>query len=199
MLRKREGNSAPPRSIRYYASGSGGSIFGGVGRGGGEAAAACEIISAGPEGTLRCFHTARDVLNTPLGTSSGGRMLLLPPTIALASCDTRSGQWADVISAHVGSSRVYCWSWANRFVGLVPSPHSRIHTHASVYSLLPTRTHPHARTGTPNMFLNHASFLFVFRRLEERALVMPDARESVSALCISACGTWGVVGGSGGW
>jgi U3 small nucleolar RNA-associated protein 21 len=159
-LRARAGHTAPPRIIRYFAGGGAGGGPGATGTlgSGADAAAACEIVSAGADRTLRLFHTALDRQNRELsqgrGLAAGAAArgvgeVRLPPIVALAGCDRRSGQWADVVTAHAGSSRVACWRWDRK-------------------------------------------------ALDERALAMPDAAESVTAVAISACGSFALVGGAGG-
>ncbi len=117
-LRSRAGHTAPPRIIRYYAGAAVASIATGAN------AMACEIASAGSDRTLRLFHTALDRQNTEL---SQGHVLSkahelgvhptslrLPPIVAMATSDRRHGQWADVVTAHAGSSRLSCWSWEKK-------------------------------------------------------------------------------------
>ena len=118
VLRSRAGHTAPPRIIRYYAGAAVASIATGAN------AIACEIASAGSDRTLRSFHTALDRQNTEL---SQGHVLSkahelgvhptslrLPPIVAMATSDRRHGQWADVVTAHAGSSRLSCWSWEKK-------------------------------------------------------------------------------------
>jgi U3 small nucleolar RNA-associated protein 21 len=171
LLRSRSGHTAPPRRIRYFATPGTASNYGDAAHGGGSSdpAAACELVSAGADRRVRCFHTARDVLNCELSQGKGKSGLgekdlasaaqqqqqqqhsrdLLSPVISLASSDAKSGRWADLLTVHAGSPRVACWAWGSR-------------------------------------------------RLEDRFLVMPDARESATCVSISACGNFAHVGGSGG-
>jgi U3 small nucleolar RNA-associated protein 21 len=118
LLRSRAGHTAPPRCIRYYAGAAVASIASGAN------AQGCEIASAGSDRTLRLFHTALDRQNTELSQGHvlskakelgvHPTLLRLPPIISLATSDRRYGQWADVVSAHAGSSRVSCWSWEKK-------------------------------------------------------------------------------------
>ena len=73
LLRARSGHTAPPRRIRYFAAPGGSSNFGDSAGGGGSSdpASACEIVSAGADRRVRCFHTARDVLNVELSQGKG--------------------------------------------------------------------------------------------------------------------------------
>ncbi len=118
VLRARAGHTAPPRLLRYYAGAAVASIASGAN------AQVCEIASASEDRTLRLFHTALDRQNVELSQGHllsrandlgvAPASLRLPPVVALATSDRRFGQWADVVTAHAGSSRVYAWSWERR-------------------------------------------------------------------------------------
>lgn len=118
LLRARAGHTAPPRLLRYYAGAAVASITSGAN------AQVCEIASASEDRTLRLFHTALDRQNVELSQGHlisrandlgvAPASLRLPPIVSLATSDRRFGQWADVVTAHAGSSRVYAWSWERR-------------------------------------------------------------------------------------
>jgi U3 small nucleolar RNA-associated protein 21 len=120
-LRARSGHQAPPRIIRYYSGASVGSL------GTGADAAVCEIISAGCDRALRLFHTALPRQDIELSQGKGlvararelgvqPSSLRLPPVTALAVCDRRRGQWADVVTVHAGEGRAFAWSWENKSI-----------------------------------------------------------------------------------
>ena len=117
LLKSRSGHASPPRLLRFYGGASNGSLASGAN------AAACEVVtSGGPDCAVRSFHTGGlDRQNVELSQGSltsraktlgvHPNALRLPPVIALAASDRRQGQWADVVTAHAGSSRLYLWSW----------------------------------------------------------------------------------------
>jgi U3 small nucleolar RNA-associated protein 21 len=117
-LRARTGHQAPPRIIRYYGGASVASLSSGTN------AAACEIVSAGSDLTLRSFHTGLDRQNAEVSQGSlrararelgvHPSSLRLPPITSLAASDRQHGHWADVVTTHAGESKAYIWSWDNK-------------------------------------------------------------------------------------
>lgn len=130
VLRSRSGHTGPPRLLRYYhgasGSGSGGGGSAVASMAGGADASVCELATAGggDDRSLRITHTAlaRQCAELSQGhlTSRAKALgchpnaLKLPPITAIALSDRRHGQWADVVTAHAGSSRAYLWSWERK-------------------------------------------------------------------------------------
>jgi U3 small nucleolar RNA-associated protein 21 len=182
LLRGRTGHTDAPRIIRYYhgasGSGSGGGGSAVASLSGGADASVCEIASAGggADRSLRLTHTAlaRQCIELSQGHLTARartvgchpNALKLPPITALAVSDRRHGQWADVVTAHAGSSRAYLWSWARKALD-------------ERALQLPQGAHAPADGGASS------------------AAAAADG-ESVTAVALSACGHYAVLGGSSG-
>jgi U3 small nucleolar RNA-associated protein 21 len=123
ILRQRKGHTAPPKRIRYLhpGAGTGGGIL--VNAADGTDASACQILSSGgSDRTLRIFSSARSVLDKEFSQGHGLEKaakkigldstteLLLPPLIAMATCETRSRDWGDLVTIHRDHALVYVWS-----------------------------------------------------------------------------------------
>ena len=119
ILRQRRGHTAPPCYIRYLHS----ATAGGVRPHDGTDARACQILSSGgPDRSLRVFSTARTVLDKEYSQGRGLEKkakqfglndvseLLLPPLLSLATCDSRSRDWGDLVTIHENHSMAYVWS-----------------------------------------------------------------------------------------
>mmetsp|Transcript_11373 Transcript_11373/g.21279 ORF Transcript_11373/g.21279 Transcript_11373/m.21279 type:complete len:1157 (-) Transcript_11373:82-3552(-) len=122
VLRQRVGHTAPPGLIRYQHS-SNGSVLASMADG--TDAVSCQILSCGGKGdnSLRVLSTARSVLDREfgqgkglekkareLGLEGGKADLLLKPIIAMASCETRSRDWGDLVTIHEDHAMAYVWS-----------------------------------------------------------------------------------------
>eukprot|EP00501_MAST-03F_sp_TOSAG23-6_P000616 GSMAST32.ASY1.ANO1.637.1 assembled CDS len=110
LLRCRMGHQAPPTHIRYYGDGR-----------------CCQILSGGDDCSFRVFHTARQEQSTELSQGkllSKARQLKvsveslkLPPIINFASSETRSRQWANIITCHRDHPTAHVWSFDKRSIG----------------------------------------------------------------------------------
>lgn len=123
ILRQRNGHTSSPKYVRYLhpGAGAGGGVL--VNAADGTDASACQILSSGgADRTLRIFSTVRSVLDKEysqgrglekrarkLGLSSKTE-LLLPPVTALASSETRSRDWGDLVTIHKDHAFAYVWS-----------------------------------------------------------------------------------------
>lgn len=122
VLRQRVGHTAPPGLIRYQYS-SNGSVLASMADG--TDAASCQILSCGGKGdnSLRVLSTARSILDREygqgkglekkareLGLEGGKSDLLLKPIIAMASCETKSRDWGDLVTIHEDHAMAYVWS-----------------------------------------------------------------------------------------
>ena len=123
ILRQRKGHTAPPRCIQYIhpGAGAGGGILANASDG--TDASVCQILSAGGQDrTLRVFSTARTVSDKEYGQGRGlvkkakqlgldsTTELLLPPVIAMATSETRSRDWGDLVTIHESHAFAYVWS-----------------------------------------------------------------------------------------
>lgn len=123
LLRSRQGHTGPPTRIRYLhpGSGAGGGVL--VNASDGTDASACQILSSGgPDRTLRVFSTARTVLDKEYSQGAGLEKkarkfgmdtvaeLLLPPTIGLATAESRARDWGDLVTIHRDHAFAYVWS-----------------------------------------------------------------------------------------
>lgn len=122
ILRQRVGHVAPPGLIRYQHSSNGGVL---ASMADGTDAASCQILSCGGKGdnTLRVFSTARSVLDREygqgrgldkkareLGLEGGKSDLLLKPITGIASCETKTREWGDLVTIHKDHALAYVWS-----------------------------------------------------------------------------------------
>lgn len=123
ILRQRNGHTAPPKYIRYLhpGAGAGGGVL--VNSADGTDAASCQILSSGSsDRTLRIFSTVRSVLDKEYSQGKGLEKrarklkmkskedLLLPPVRNMASCETRSRDWGDLVTIHKDHAFAYVWS-----------------------------------------------------------------------------------------
>jgi U3 small nucleolar RNA-associated protein 21 len=126
ILRQRRGHTSPPRLLRYLHPGiSGGGILANAADG--TDASSCQILSCGGPGdlSLRLFSTARSNLDKEFSQGPGlekkarkfgkigpeGRAeLLLPEVLALATSETRSRDWGDLVTIHRDHAMAYVWS-----------------------------------------------------------------------------------------
>ncbi|CAJ1942734.1 unnamed protein product [Cylindrotheca closterium] len=123
ILRQRNGHTAAPEYIRYLhpGAGAGGGVL--VNTSDGTDASACQILSTGgADQTLRIFSTVRSVLDKEYSQGKGLEKrakklglenkteLLLPPVTSLASCETRSRDWGDLVTIHKDHAFAYVWS-----------------------------------------------------------------------------------------
>jgi U3 small nucleolar RNA-associated protein 21 len=123
ILRQRNGHTSSPKHIRYLhpGAGAGGGIL--VNAADGTDASACQILSSGgADRTLRIFSTVRSVLDKEYSQGRGLEKqarklglaskteLLLPPVTALASSETRSRDWGDLVTIHKDHAFAYVWS-----------------------------------------------------------------------------------------
>jgi U3 small nucleolar RNA-associated protein 21 len=123
VLRQRKGHTAPPSRIRYLhpGAGAGGGVMANASDG--TDASACQILSSGGfDRTLRIFSTARSVLDKEYSQGQGLEKrakklgmestaeLLLPPLTAMATSESRSRDWGDLITIHQDHAFAYIWS-----------------------------------------------------------------------------------------
>eukprot|EP00980_Cylindrotheca_fusiformis_P030812 scaffold25455_cov152-Cylindrotheca_fusiformis.AAC.2 len=123
VLRQRNGHTSSPKLIRYLhpGAGAGGGVL--VNSADGTDASACQILSSGgADQTLRIFSTVRSVLDKEYSQGRGLEKrarklglaskieLLLPPVVALATSETRSRDWGDVVTIHKDHAFAYVWS-----------------------------------------------------------------------------------------
>ena len=126
VLRQRKGHTSPPRVIQYLhpGAGAGGGIL--ANSSDGTDAAASQILSSGGmDRALRVFSTARTVKDKEYGQGRGLEKkakklglegttdLLLPPLLAMASCEARSRDWGDLVTIHEDSAFAYVWNTRN--------------------------------------------------------------------------------------
>ncbi|KAL3799459.1 hypothetical protein HJC23_013914 [Cyclotella cryptica] len=126
ILRQRKGHTSPPALIRYLHPGAGG---GGIlaNASDGTDASSCQILSCGGSGdlSLRVFSSARSNLDKEYSQGAGlerkakkfgklgpeGRAeLLLPEIIGLATSESRSRDWGDLVTIHRNHAMAYVWS-----------------------------------------------------------------------------------------
>ncbi|KAL3945130.1 MAG: hypothetical protein SGBAC_000798 [Bacillariaceae sp.] len=123
ILRQRNGHTAAPEYIRYLHPGAGAGSGVMVNAADGTDASACQILSTGgADQTLRLFSTVRSVLDKEYSQGKGlekrakklglkdKKQLLLPPVTSLASCETRSRDWGDLVTIHKDHAFAYVWS-----------------------------------------------------------------------------------------
>ena len=116
ILKQRKGHTSPPSLIRYWHGPSGVHIHDGTD------ASACQIVSTGPDRTLRIFSSARSVLDKEFSQGPGlekrakklgmdtSLELRLPPIHDMALCDARSRDWGDLVTIHERHAFAYVWS-----------------------------------------------------------------------------------------
>ncbi|KAL7517489.1 hypothetical protein ACHAWX_002406 [Stephanocyclus meneghinianus] len=126
ILRQRKGHTSPPTLVRYLHPGAGG---GGIlaNASDGTDASSCQILSCGGSGdlSLRVFSSARSNLDKEYSQGAGldrkakkfgklgpeGRAeLLLPEIIGLATSESRSRDWGDLVTIHRNHAMAYVWS-----------------------------------------------------------------------------------------
>ena len=108
LLRFRAGHSKPPTCVSFYGEGK-------------------KLLSAGNDRTLRMFHMYRDQQSIELSQKNVGKRakrigvneeeLKLPPVTSIASNDLREKDWANVVTAHEGSTKAYTWRLAKGAIG----------------------------------------------------------------------------------
>lgn len=123
ILKQRNGHTTPPKCIRYLHPGAGAGNGVLVNSADGTDASACQILSSGSEDrTLRIFSTVRSVLDKEFSQGKGLEKrarelgmaskseLLLPPVTAMATSETRSRDWGDLVTIHKDHAFAYVWS-----------------------------------------------------------------------------------------
>jgi U3 small nucleolar RNA-associated protein 21 len=123
VLRQRKGHTSAPSRIRYLhpGAGAGGGVMANASDG--TDASACQILSSGGlDRTLRIFSTARSVLDKEYSQGQGldkkakkfnlesTAELLLPPLTSMATSESRSRDWGDLVTIHQNHSFAYVWS-----------------------------------------------------------------------------------------
>ncbi|KAL4123846.1 hypothetical protein PRIC2_009692 [Phytophthora ramorum] len=121
LLKSREGHRAPPTRIRYYGNNTLASMADGAD------GTCCQILSAGQDRAFRVFHTAREQQSTELSQGpvlkKARRLnvrvedLKLPPIVQFAAMETRSRDWANVITCHENEIAAYVWRFEHRAIG----------------------------------------------------------------------------------
>ncbi len=170
ILRQRIGHVSPPTLIQYQHSSNGGIL---ASMSDGTDAASCQILSCGGSGdrSLRVFSTARSVLDREFSQGKGLTKkandlgldktdLYLNEIVGLATCETRSRDWGDLVTIHKDHAMAYVWS-----------------------------TRRKAQSGP------------VLRQKEWNISAMkiqPPKSAHATALAISSCGNFAVVGTKGG-
>eukprot|EP00941_MAST-03F_sp_MAST-3F-sp1_P006535 g6535.t1 len=121
LLRAREGHRKPPLCIRYYGGvTTATTVDGSDGR-------CCQILSASDDRSFRSFHTARAQQSCEI---SQGKLvakarqlqvsvesLKLPPILSIASAETRSRQWANIVTCHKDHPSAHIWSFDKKAIG----------------------------------------------------------------------------------
>ncbi|KAF8055387.1 WDR36 [Scenedesmus sp. PABB004] len=116
LLKFRSGHSAPPTVVRHYAEG-------------------LRLLSAGADRSFRVFSTIQDQQSRELSqrkTAARAKKLRveeadikLPRVVALAACEARERDWANVVTCHAGDPAAYTWRLAHFTLGehaLLPPP-----------------------------------------------------------------------------
>ncbi|KAK0527960.1 rRNA-processing protein utp21 [Tilletia horrida] len=176
LLKSREGHHAPPALIRHYGEDG------------------KNILSAGSDRSLRCISVVRDsrsyelsqgslqkkstALSLPLST------LKLSPAGDLSFSTTRSRDWDDVLSAHSGSATAHTWTVRDKRMGqgyLTTSPQAATSDAAAALSGKGKKK-PSGPAGA-----------------NRRLAFGTDAQlPAATAVHVSACGNFGLVGGQDG-
>lgn len=120
LLRQRTGHVAPPKRIRYLHPAHEGVL---ANTADGTDASSCQILSSGgADRTLRLFSTARSVLDKQYSQGKGLEKrarklgldstaeLLLPPLTGMATSESRSRDWGDLVTIHRHHAFAYVWS-----------------------------------------------------------------------------------------
>mmetsp|Transcript_16355 Transcript_16355/g.18647 ORF Transcript_16355/g.18647 Transcript_16355/m.18647 type:complete len:1277 (+) Transcript_16355:127-3957(+) len=120
ILRQRAGHISPPSLIRYQYSSNGGVL---ASMTDGTDAASCQILSCGGKGdsSLRLFSTARSILDREFSQGKGlvkkardlgleKADLYLNEIIGLATCESKSRDWGDMVTIHKNHAMAYVWS-----------------------------------------------------------------------------------------
>ena len=120
LLRSRQGHTSPPSCIQYLHPATGALLQQAAD---GTDASACQILSGGStDRSLRIFSTARTVLDKEFSQGKGltkkskalGMVsksdLLLPPIVQMATSETRSRDWGDLVTIHKNHAMSYVWS-----------------------------------------------------------------------------------------
>jgi len=174
LVRSRTGHKQPPRRIRYRACDT--TVADSA------SAHVHEILSAGADRQLRVFHAALERQNRELSQGDvaarakrfrvSADALRLPPIVDFDMSDRRLNEWCNVVSAHAGLPMAYMWNWAKKKVGKhvlrLPAPAAQAQAQAQ------GRGRGSSSGSTPDA--GHT--------------------QTVTAVCISACGNFAIIGGS---
>ncbi|CAD6969990.1 unnamed protein product [Tilletia controversa] len=177
LLKSREGHHAPPVLIRHYGEDG------------------KNILSAGSDRSLRCISVVRDSRSYELSQGSLQKKstalslplssLKLSPAADIGFSTTRSRDWDDVLSAHTGSATAHTWTIRDKRMGpgyLTTSPQAAT-SDASTPSMNGKGAKGKGKSAGAN------------RRL---AFGTDSMLPAATAVHVSACGNFGLVGGHDG-
>ncbi|KAL9936349.1 hypothetical protein V8E36_004417 [Tilletia maclaganii] len=178
LLKSREGHHAPPVLIRHYGEDG------------------KNILSAGSDRSLRCISVVRDSRSYELSQGSLQKKstalslplssLKLQPATDLSFSTTRSRNWDDVLSAHRGSATAHTWTVRDKRMGagyLTTSPGA------------PTSLDPSSSSSSSGKAKGQKGAAGANRRL---AFGTDAQLPHASAVHVSACGNFGLIGGADG-
>ncbi|KAK0544166.1 rRNA-processing protein utp21 [Tilletia horrida] len=176
LLKSREGHHAPPVLIRHYGEDG------------------KNILSAGSDRSLRCISVVRDSRSYELSQGSLQKKstalslplssLKLAPAADLAFSTTRSRDWDDVLSAHTGSATAHTWTVKDKRMGqgyLTTSPQAATSDASATNN--GSSKKKKGGGGAPAGANRRLAF--------GTDAALPEA----TAVHVSACGNFGLVGG----
>ena len=192
LLRSREGHTAPPVRLRYYGGETMASLADGAD---GHSA---QILSAGRDRAFRMFHAIRDCQSREMSQGHvvkrarklhvNASDLKLPHVVDFATAEVRARDWCDIITCHANDPNAYTWHFKKRAIGklVLTPPASALRSRRGKQYDFKTRTKSDRHR-------------FMRGRLE--VVKGSDHDESLpraTAVTISACGNFGIVGNSHG-
>ena len=190
LLRSREGHTAPPTRLQYYGGETLASLADGAD---GHSA---QILSAGRDRAFRVFHAIRDAQSRELSQGHVAKRarkmyvqaseLKLPHCIGFATADVRARDWCDIITCHANDPNAYTWHFKKRAIGklvLTPPAAATKGRRGKAYDYK-TRTKSDRHKVTRG----------TLHRIKGDATDHDEALPRATAVAISACGNFGVVG-----